>query len=217
MVTRFKLTYQMKSNCLLSPSMIHKNTGLKIVLTVSSLSLLMLTLTPFAPNQILDAIESDDRNTATNAVVTSDSHDIEIMIFHKVNEERKKYKINLLQMDSVLRTIARQHSIDMANNCSLTHSTLGRRGPSPQPDQQGTIRKEDQPFVAAENIGMMPVGNVLGYGLVSSAKDVADAMMNRWMKSTSHQANILSKDYNFIGVGVAYDGSGAYYLTQNFK
>ncbi|MGO9614673.1 MAG: CAP domain-containing protein [Dissulfurispiraceae bacterium] len=172
---------------------------------------------PFSPNQMLHAIESADRNTAINAVVTSDSHDIEIMIFQQVNEERKKFKINLLRMDSALSTIARQHSIDMANNCSLTHSTLGRRSPSLQSDQQGTTRKREQPFVAAENIGMMPVGNVLGYGLVSSAKDVADAMMNRWMKSTSHQVNILSKDYKFIGVGVAYDGSGAYYLTQNFK
>jgi len=68
-----------------------------------------------------------------------------------------------------------------------------------------------------ENIGMMPTGNVEGNGYVISSNDVANAMMKGWMNSPGHRANILESDYNFIGVGVAYNGYNTYYLTQDFK
>jgi len=64
---------------------------------------------------------------------------------------------------------------------------------------------------------MMPTGNVEGYGYISSSNDVADAMMKSWMNSTGHRTNILDASYDFLGVGVSYNGYGTYYLTQDFK
>lgn len=44
------------------------------------------------------------------------------------------------------------------------------------------------------------------------------AVMDAWMNSAGHKANILSEKYEFdyIGVGVAKDSSGVLYWTQNF-
>lgn len=44
------------------------------------------------------------------------------------------------------------------------------------------------------------------------------AVMDAWMNSAGHKANILSEKYEFdyIGVGVARDSSGVLYWTQNF-
>lgn len=38
-----------------------------------------------------------------------------------------------------------------------------------------------------------------------------------WMNSEGHRANILNDDYEYLGVGVAYDGNGTAYATQQFK
>ena len=39
--------------------------------------------------------------------------------------------------------------------------------------------------------------------------------MNAWMNSSGHRANILSKNIEYIGVGVVYS-NGIYYWTQLF-
>jgi uncharacterized protein YkwD len=43
----------------------------------------------------------------------------------------------------------------------------------------------------------------------------ADAVMEGWMNSEGHRANILNCDYDVIGIGVA-DRDGTLYWVQNF-
>ena len=45
-----------------------------------------------------------------------------------------------------------------------------------------------------------------------SAAEVEQA----WMNSAGHRANILNGGYNVAGVGVACNGFGQLYATQNF-
>ncbi|GAB4410199.1 MAG: hypothetical protein OHK0032_05910 [Thermodesulfovibrionales bacterium] len=141
----------------------------------------------------------------------SNAYTIERLIFKKVNRERRRYGLKMLRWDPKLADIARQHSLDMANNGLLSHR--GSNG-------EGTItriRERGAGGLIGENIGMMPIGNIVGYGYVSSPKDIAHAMTNMWMKSPDHRANILNSGYNSTGIGAAYDGRGAYYITQDFK
>lgn len=147
--------------------------------------------------------------------------EIENMVFKKTNEERKKSGLSELTWDSELAEIARMHSLDMANNSYLSHINLQGEDPVKRARKYGidietqkgsTIRVE-----FAENIGMMPTGYVEGYGLVYSSDAIAGAMVQDWMKSTDHRNSILNPDFRATGVGVAYEGNGTYYFTQNFK
>jgi uncharacterized protein YkwD len=63
---------------------------------------------------------------------------------------------------------------------------------------------------------MMPIGNVQGYGYVGNDADsVAKAVVESWMNSPGHRANILNTGYEKLGVGVGFNGKD-YYLTQDF-
>lgn len=53
-------------------------------------------------------------------------------------------------------------------------------------------------------------GENIAYG-----QKTPEAVMNSWMNSSGHRANILSKNYDYIGVGVTYK-NGTYYWTQFF-
>lgn len=46
----------------------------------------------------------------------------------------------------------------------------------------------------------------------SSAQEVMDA----WMNSEGHRANILKEDFKYLGVGITKDSNGTYYWTQMF-
>lgn len=44
----------------------------------------------------------------------------------------------------------------------------------------------------------------------------APRVPDMWMNSPGHRANIMTRDYNGIGFGVATDSQGGYNATQNF-
>lgn len=161
-------------------------------------------------------------DTKPKAEFNSATYDIENIVFNKVNEERSTQGLHALIWDSKLAEVARLHSLDMANRSYFSHENPEGEDPTMRAIRNGyNVHKElGNGWYSdgiGENIGMMPTGNVQGYGYVSSSKDIADAMMQSWMNSPGHRANILKADYNFIGVGVAYNGYGTYYLTQDFK
>jgi uncharacterized protein YkwD len=155
------------------------------------------------------------------AEFTSATYEIETMVFHEVNEERKKRGLKILNSDSKIAEMARLHSLDMANRSYFSHVNPEGEDPTMRAKRHGIETETQRGSIImvgiGENIGMMPTGNVEGNGYVSSSNDVADAMMKGWMNSPGHRANILESDYNVIGVGVAYNGYGTYYLTQDFK
>ncbi len=91
---------------------------------------------------------------------------------------------------SALGAAARNHSVDMAQNNYMSHT--GSDGSSPW----DRIRAAGYSFTsAAENVGA-------GY-------PTADDMVNGWMSSPGHRANILSNECD-IGVGYAYDAQSTY-------
>ena len=50
---------------------------------------------------------------------------------------------------------------------------------------------------------------------IAAGQSSPESVMNAWMNSSGHRANILSGNFNFIGVGVVYSG-GYYYWVQLF-
>ena len=51
---------------------------------------------------------------------------------------------------------------------------------------------------------------------IASGQRTAAEVMNSWMNSAGHRANILNATYNQLGVGAAKDSNGNLYWTQMF-
>ena len=134
---------------------------------------------------------------------------VEELIFVKCNEKRQKYGLPKYRYDTNLANLARYHSSNMAKYNFFSHTDHQRRSP-----QKRMLRFYPQILGAVgENIAK-------NFGL--SAEEIAENLVESWMNSPGHRANILSKDYFVVGNGVVAKSDRAkanidsYYATQNF-
>lgn len=113
----------------------------------------------------------------------------ESCFYNAINRERARVGRARLALKSDLSDIARRHSRRMAADGTIYHNNnLGNEIPGNW-------------YAAGENVGMGP-----------SCQSVHDAFMG----SPGHRSNILDRDYNQVGVGVAYDKEGTVYVTEVF-
>jgi uncharacterized YkwD family protein/spore coat assembly protein SafA len=114
-----------------------------------------------------------------------------------VNVERAKQGLQLLTENWQLSRVARYKSADMAKLGYFSH----------------TSPTYGSPFTMMENFGITftSAGENIAMGQRSPQE-----VMNAWMNSPGHRANILSPSFSQIGVGLAQSSSGQYYWTQMF-
>jgi uncharacterized protein YkwD len=126
---------------------------------------------------------------------TGGSSGTETAVVSLTNAERAKHGCKALRIDQRLVVAARKHSADMAANGYFDHTS--RNGDSPWK------RMEDAGYDSpgAENIAK-------GY-------PTASAVVEGWMNSPGHRANILNCGLRAIGVGRA-SGAGGPLWTQDF-
>ena len=154
--------------------------------------------------------------------IADKTKEVERLIFYYTNQERQKYGVSLLSWNDSLADIAREHSLDMATNNFFEHDNPRGEDPTARARRHGfpvevQLSKNVTQVGIAENIGMMPTGNVQGICRVGSDADsVAYAHVKSWMESPGHRTNILDPSSHIIGVGVAYS-DGYYYATQDFQ
>lgn len=112
-----------------------------------------------------------------------------------VNQERAKAGCSPVTADTELEALATAFSEDMAARGFFDHT-----------DPDG-----DTPWDRAEQAG------VTGLGGENIARGQANAqsVMDSWMNSPGHRANILNCDYRTLGVGVHFADGGPWW-TQNF-
>lgn len=127
----------------------------------------------------------------------SDIKSLENQVIKLVNAERTKKGLSPLKANWQLSRIARYKSQDMINKNYFSHysPTYG------------------SPFNMIENFGIR--FSAAGENIAMGQKTAAQ-VMNSWMNSSGHRANILSSAYTEIGAGVAKNKSGVYYWTQMF-
>lgn len=118
--------------------------------------------------------------------------DLEQQVVDLVNQERAAYGLAPLTLSTELCNGARLKSQDMLNNGYFSHYSPTYGSPFEMMDSLGI-----ETWGAAENI--------------ARGQKTAEEVMNSWMNSPGHRANILSEEYVKIGVGYA-DG----YWTQWF-
>lgn len=129
--------------------------------------------------------------------VPTDISAMEAEVIRLVNAERTKAGRAPLTENKELSRIARLKSQDFVNNNYLSHysPTYG------------------SPFDMMRSFGIKftSAGENIAKGQRSPAE-----VMNFWMNSSGHRANILNANFNQIGVGVARDNRGTLYWTQMF-
>lgn len=135
--------------------------------------------------------------TTTSTSAQSELSTLETEVIRLVNVERAKAGKPALTSNNELNRVARIKSNDFINNNYFSHNS----------PTYGSTFEMLRSFginytAAAENI--------------ASGQRSAAEVMNTWMASSGHRANILNSTYNQIGVGVARDGKGNLYWTQMF-
>ncbi|MFH8975354.1 CAP domain-containing protein [Streptomyces sp. NPDC017890] len=116
-------------------------------------------------------------------------------VLNLVNDERAKVGCSPVAANSALRELAEDFSAAMAQQGFFDHT-----------DPSGAT-----PWDRAEAAG---IGNLGGENIARGQAD-AQAVMDAWMDSPGHRANILNCDFQTLGVGVHF-GSGGPWWTQNF-
>jgi cysteine-rich secretory family protein len=125
---------------------------------------------------------------AVTAPAASALTSVESCFYSATNHERTSRGIPKLSLASDLVSIARKHSEKMAADGTIYHNNnLGN-------EISGNW------WAAGENVGMGPS---------------CDSIQSAFMSSPGHKANILDRDYNQVGVGVAIKDN-TIYVTVDF-
>ncbi|MGW6788582.1 CAP domain-containing protein [Streptomyces chartreusis] len=113
------------------------------------------------------------------------------------NRERARAGLRPLAADPALSTAAQSYSADMAARAFYSHTS-----------PEGT-----QPWdrAAAAGSRMRAIGENIACGQRSPAE-----VVEGWMNSPGHRANILKRDFTHIGIGFAGGGPAGTYWTQLF-
>jgi len=135
--------------------------------------------------------------------------EVEELIIVLVNAERQQYDLSTLSEDSLLTSLAREHSISMVENGFFGHERYPGERPLSYNMSPGTIR--------GENLAKMPTRQMIP-GPYLSLQEVCEWAVSGWMDSPGHRANILEPRYTETGVGVSFsDGWDYLYITQIFE
>ena len=132
-------------------------------------------------------------------VLTIPQEDSSVLAFENevirlVNEQRAKNGLKALTANWELSRVARYKSQDMVDNRYFSHTS----------PTYGT------PFqmIKAFGLSYRTAGENIAYG-----QRTPQAVVNAWMNSSGHRANILNASYTQIGVGYVSNG---HYWTQLF-
>ena len=119
--------------------------------------------------------------------------------FHLVNAFRVYHGVGILTWDDRAATAARLHSEDMAVNNYFDHYSQDGRDPGDRIEAQG--------------INYWAYGENIDAGYPSGI-----AAHNGWVNSAGHRRNILDPDFNYLGVGFAYQRGSSFgiYATEDY-
>lgn len=129
--------------------------------------------------------------------ILDDVKQIENEVVRLTNQQRAKYGLPPLQIDWQLARVARYKSVDMRDKNYFSHQSPTYGSPFTMIKNFGISYR-----TAAENI--------------AAGQQTPQEVVNAWMNSPGHRANILNKDFTHIGVGYAKGGSYGHYWTQMF-
>ncbi|RIW38533.1 serine protease [Bacillus salacetis] len=147
--------------------------------------------------QIIDEDLEQDKKEIYASETGELKEGFEYQLFDLTNATRVNHGLPVLTWDDHVRSTAREHSLDMAENNYFNHTNLAGQSPFDR------MQEDDITFTVA--------GENLAYGQFSSIF-AHEGLMN----SEGHRKNILKEEYEFLGVGVAFNQESQPYYTENF-
>jgi hypothetical protein len=116
---------------------------------------------------------------------------MEFQLLDLINADRAKNGLAPLKMQTQLRDYARQHAADELARGSIWHD---------MPQMQASVP-----------------GGYYALGENVAQNWSVSAMHAAYMNSPGHRANILSPNYNYIGIGMAIGANGVLYNSEDFE
>ena len=152
-----------------------------------------------APEVVAPAPVETEKAPVVNEQVTEEKEEVQVSsemqaVVNLTNNERAKAGLKALQIDTKLTQSAQAKSQDMKDKNYFSHTSPTYGSPFDQMKSFGVSYKS-----AAENIAM--------------GQRTAAEVVDGWMNSPGHKANIMNASYTHIGVGLSDSG---YYWTQQF-
>ena len=139
-----------------------------------------------------DNIEDGEDRTSETQISTEMKQ-----VLNLVNQERAKQGLKSLQLDNQLTNVATVKAKDMRDKNYFDNNSPTYGTPFEMMQQFGVHYS-----YAGENI--------------AAGQKSAEQVMNDWMNSSGHRANILNKNYTHLGVGYVKGGSYGTYWVQEF-
>ena len=145
-------------------------------------------------NQDQDDNNQNDDNNSSNINGFSKE---QVEVLNLVNKERKANGLKPLTLNKELSNVANIKSRDMIEKGYFDHTSPTYGSPFDM------MKKFNISYnTAGENIAM--------------GQKTPSEVMNSWMNSSGHRANILNSTYTELGVGIQKDSNGTIYWTQMF-
>lgn len=117
-----------------------------------------------------------------------------------INNLRIERGLKPLRMAQRVRLVARDRSRDMRSYSYFSHAS-----PSGS-DAAALLGQRNVSYMAgSENIGWI--------SFTDTWEKTARAMVRGWFGSSGHRANLLSSDYNYVGIGAARSGKAVYWTA----
>lgn len=138
-----------------------------------------------------------DTNTSNDETADKDASEQAQAVLKIVNQERAKQGLKALILDKKLNNVAQLKAEDMKKNNYFDHNSPTLGSPFDLMRSQGVSYR-----TAGENI--------------AAGQQSAQAVMNSWMNSSGHRANILNANYTKLGVGFCTGGRMGTYWVQEF-
>jgi uncharacterized protein YkwD len=154
-------------------------------------------------DEVVTAMQVIDHNLEENKgnIYSEPSENLkrgfEFQLFDLTNATRVKHGLPILKWSEDVQTTARGHSLDMAENQYFDHTNLLGESPFDRMEEDA--------------IHFSLAGENLAYGQFSSIF-AHEGLMN----SMGHRKNILHPDYEYLGIGVAFNSQSQPYYTENF-
>ncbi len=145
-----------------------------------------------APTNSTNKVEAPAKTPSTN--VSQSVSEFEKQVVDLTNAERAKAGLKALQISNPLMNVAQAKSEDMAKNNYFSHTSPTYGSPFDQIKAAGISYRS-----AGENI--------------AQGQKTPEEVVQAWMNSEGHRANILNGNYTHIGVGYVANGN---YWTQQF-
>jgi uncharacterized protein YkwD len=142
-------------------------------------------------------------HAAVRAATIRRSRDATLCLLNRV---RARYGLPPLRLDAKLSRAARRHSRDMVRRRYFAHDSPSGRSPFERMRATHYVPRSASWWLG-ENIGW-------GSGPLGAPA----ALVRAWMHSPPHRANILSRRFRDVGIGIAVGapvgGGGATYTTD---